>query len=90
MDWKVFIVTCGAVLVAELADKTQLVGVSMAARSGKPLTVWFGSVVAYCIITALSVYVGARLGAYCKPDIIRAVGGALFILIGVGLLLGKI
>jgi putative Ca2+/H+ antiporter (TMEM165/GDT1 family) len=36
MDWKVFFVTFGAVFLAELADKTQLVGVGMSAKTGKP------------------------------------------------------
>ena len=53
MDWKVFVATFGAVFFAELADKTQLVGIGMAAKTGKPLSVWLGSVGAYVIVTVI-------------------------------------
>jgi len=39
MDWKVFLATFTAVFMAELADKTQFVGIGMSAKSGKPLDV---------------------------------------------------
>ena len=90
MDWKIFLATFGAVFLAELADKTQLVGIGMSAKSGKPLTVWFGSVAAYVIVTAVTVLIGATLGKYIKPDLIRYVGASLFMLIGALMFLRKI
>ena len=42
MDWRVFLATFGAVFLAELADKTQFVGLGMSAKSGRPLSVWLG------------------------------------------------
>lgn len=90
MDWKVFLATFGAVFFAELADKTQLVGIGMSAKSGKPLIVWLGSVSAYIIVTAVTVLIGAALGKYIKPEIIRYAGALLFILIGILMLSGKV
>jgi putative Ca2+/H+ antiporter (TMEM165/GDT1 family) len=90
MDWKIFLATFTAVFVAELADKTQLVGIGMSAKSGKPLSVWLGSVSAYIIITAISVLIGATFGKYLKPELIRYAGATLFIAIGILMLLGKI
>lgn len=90
MDWKIFFATFGAIFLAELADKTQLVGIGMSAKSGKPLTVWLGSVSAYIIITAISVIIGATLAKYIKPEIIRFAGASLFIIIGALMFLGKI
>ena len=90
MDWKIFLATFGAVFFAELADKTQLVGIGMAAKSGRPLTVWLGSVSAYIIVTAVSVLIGATLGKYIRPEIIRHAGASIFIIIGVLMFLGKI
>jgi len=87
MDWKVFFMTFSAVFVAELADKTQLVGIGMAAKSGKPLSVWLGSVSAYIIVTVVSVLIGVVLGRYVKPELIRYLGASLFIIIGVLILL---
>ncbi|MFH1996746.1 MAG: TMEM165/GDT1 family protein [Candidatus Omnitrophota bacterium] len=90
MDWKIFVTTFSAIFLAELADKTQLVGISMTAKSGKPLTVWLGSVSAYIIVTALSVLAGAAFGKFLKPELIRYAGASLFVVIGVLMFLGKI
>ncbi len=90
MDWKIFVTTFLAVFVAELADKTQLVGIGLASKSGKPLAVWAGSVAAYILITAVSVLAGALLGRYLNPDVVKIVGAVLFILIGLFMLLGKV
>lgn len=90
MDWKVLLTTFTAVLFAELADKTQLVGIGMAAKTGKPLTVWLGSVSAYAVVTIFSVLIGAALGNYLKPEFIKYVGALLFVAIGILMFLGKI
>lgn len=82
MDWKVFFMTFGAVFLAELADKTQLVGIGMSAKSGKPFSVWFGSVSAYIIVTVISVLIGAVLGKFINPGFIRYLGASLFIAVG--------
>ncbi len=89
MDWKIYFTTFAAVFAAELADKTQLVGIGLSAKTGKPLTVWMGSVSAYLIITALSVIFGAAAAKYLRPDIIRYTAGSVFIVIGILALLGK-
>ncbi len=87
MDWKVFVATFGAVFFAELADKTQLVGIGMAAKTGKPLSVWLGSVSAYIIVTVISVFLGAIMAKFIRPELIRYIGASLFILIGCLMLL---
>lgn len=87
MDWKVFAATFFAVFAAELADKTQIVGIGMTAKSGKPLTVWAGSVAAYMLVTVISVAFGACAAHYLKPELIRVVGAVLFIVIGLLMLL---
>lgn len=90
MDWKIFLTTFSAIFVAELADKTQLVGISMSARSGKPISVFLGSASAYMIVTLLSVLIGFTLGNFLKPEIIRYAGAGLFVLIGILMFAGKI
>jgi len=89
MDWKVIIATFGSVFFAELADKTQLVGIGMAAKTGKPLSVWVGSVAGYIVVTIISVFLGAMAAKFLKPELIRYIGGSLFIIIG-ALMLVKI
>lgn len=90
MDWKIFFATFVAIFFAELADKTQLVGIGMTAKTGKPLVVWLGSVFAYIIVTIISVLIGLTLGKYLKPELIRYAGASLFVIIGVLMFLGKI
>lgn len=90
MDWKILSAAFTAVFFAELADKTQIVGITMAAKSGKPLLVWLGSVSAYIIVTIFSVFLGTMLSKYIKPEIIKYVGAFLFIIIGILMLLEKI
>ncbi|MEW6101881.1 MAG: TMEM165/GDT1 family protein [Candidatus Omnitrophota bacterium] len=87
MDWKVFMVTFSAVFLAELADKTQLVGIGMAAKSGKPLPVWLGSVCAYIIVTFFSVLAGTLLSRFINPELVRYFGALLFVIVGVLMLL---
>jgi Ca2+/H+ antiporter, TMEM165/GDT1 family len=90
MDLKIFVTTFLAIFSAELADKTQIVGISMSAQSGKPLSVMLGSVSAYIIVTAISVLLGAVLGKYIRPEIIKYAGGTIFIIVGALMLLGKV
>lgn len=90
IDLKVIFTAFCAVFVAELADKTQLVGIGMASKTGKPFSVWIGSVCAYLIVTAISVLAGLFLSKYLKPEIIKYVAAGLFITIGFLMLLGKL
>lgn len=90
MDWKIYITTLIAVFFAELADKTQVVGIAMASKSGRPLSVWLGSVSAYIIVTAISVLLGAILGKYIRPELVRYTASILFIIAGLLILSGKI
>ena len=83
MDWKVFFMTFGAVFLAELADKTQLVGIGMVSTSRKPVSVWLGSVSAYMLVTVLTVLIGLSIGKFIKPEFIRYTGASLFIIMGI-------
>jgi putative Ca2+/H+ antiporter (TMEM165/GDT1 family) len=90
MDWKVYLATFTAVFLAELADKTQLVGIGMVVKSGRPFSVWLGSVSAYLIITAVSVALGMLFTKYIKPEFIRYFAGILFVIMGFLMFSGKI
>jgi Ca2+/H+ antiporter, TMEM165/GDT1 family len=89
MDWKIFFATFTAIFLAELADKTQLVGITMASKSARPAIVWLGSVAAYMLVTAVSVLIGAGMSNYIKPELIRYSGAVLFVVIGLLMFLGK-
>ena len=80
----------GVIFLAELADKTQVVGIGMSAKSETPASVFPGSVCAYAVVTVLSVLIGARLGRYLKPDMVRYAGATIFVVIGIVMFLGKL
>lgn len=90
MDIKIFGVTFASILLAELADKTQLIGITLTAKSGRPFSVYLGSVLGYMLITLLSVVIGVALSRCVRVDIIKYAGGIIFILIGLLMLAGKI
>ncbi|MBP7088541.1 MAG: TMEM165/GDT1 family protein [Candidatus Omnitrophica bacterium] len=83
MDWKIFLTTFSAIFLAELADKTQFIGITMSAKSQKPFSVWLGSVSAYLVITAVSVLLGLLVSKYLKPELIKYFSAITFIIIGV-------
>ncbi len=70
--------TLAVVFVAELGDKTQLVALGFGARYrlGWVLT---GVGLAYVATNLVSVVVGALLGAALPDDVVRVVGGLLFL-----------
>ncbi len=90
MDWKIFLTAFGAIFVAEMADKTQVIGLCLSGKSGKPLSVWAGSVAAYMLVTVVTVMLGAVLGKYIKPEVVKYVGGIIFVFIGILMFLGKL
>jgi len=90
MDIRVVLTAFSAVFLAELADKTQLVGLGLASKTGKPWSVFLGSVGGYMLVTILTVLIGALLGRHIKPEYIRLTGGTLFILIGILFFLNKL
>ncbi len=90
MFWKVFITTFTAIFMAELADKTQLIGISLTAKTGKPIAVFLGSISGYIVVTIGTVFIGAILGKYIKPDVMRYAGASIFLGISVLMFMGKI
>ncbi len=90
MDWKVFFATFGAVFLAELGDKTQLAGLTIAAESKMPFLVFLGSVSAYAIITLATVFIGGSLTKFISPEYIRYIAALLFIIIGILMFWGKL
>ena len=90
MDWKLFASVFGTIFLAELADKTQVAGMTMSAKYNKPVLVWAAAVSAYLVVTAISVFLGAFAGKHLKPEIIRYCAGIIFIALGLLILVKKI
>jgi hypothetical protein len=88
MDIKLFLVTFGAIFLAELGDKTQLAAMSFAAGNRHALFIVFlAASLAMTVATAIGVAVGATITRVVDPKHIKIGAGVLFILIGLATLL---
>ena len=84
MEWKLFATVFGAIFVAEMADKTQLVTLLFAADKGAgKWTVFFASALALTTASAIGVGAGALLSQVINARIMSMIAGAGFIVIGV-------
>lgn len=83
MDWKIFATTFVAIFIAELGDKTQLAAISMTSKTGKPLSVFLGSVLALALVTLIGVVFGEALTRVIPMEYIERGAAVLFVAIGV-------
>ncbi len=89
MDWRVMLTTFGVIFLAEMGDKTQIAAMTMAAEKKRPWEVFIAASLALTAVSAIGVVVGGVLGQYLPLDWVKRGAGALFIIIGVLVLLGK-
>ena len=89
MDWKIFITTLGTIFLAELGDKTQLAAIMMTSKTGRPLSVFGGAVVALALVTLIGVLVGEGLTSVVPQHILKKVAALAFIIVGVWMFFGK-
>jgi putative Ca2+/H+ antiporter (TMEM165/GDT1 family) len=89
VDWRVLASTFGLIFLAELGDKTQLAAIAMSAESKAPLTVFVGAVLALALVTLIAVALGSTLTRVVPARYIRMAAGALFVVIGVLMLIPR-
>ena len=82
-----FLVSFGVIFVAELGDKSQLMALAFATRYPM-VPVLIGITAATALVHAVSVLVGAALGASIPTDAITVVAGIAFLAFGVWTLRG--
>ena len=83
MDWKILVTVFGAVFIAEMADKTQLVTMLFAAdKDVSKWTVFFGSASALVLTSAIGVTAGALLSQFVNVKMMSIIAGSGFVLIG--------
>ena len=87
MDWKIALSTFGLVFLAELGDKTQLAAIAMAVKSRSPMAVFVGAVAALALVTLVGVSLGEAVANLIPAALLQKVSGALFVVIGVAILL---
>lgn len=89
MDLRVLLTTFGIIFLAEMGDKTQLAAMTMSAQTKKPWAVFIGASLALTAVSAIGVLVGGVVGQYVPLEWVKRVAAALFIVIGVLMLMGK-
>ncbi len=82
-----FISTIGILALAEFADKTNLVALSLMAKYQKPYTVALGGMLGIALVTLIGVIIGVIIGDVIPLKIVPIVAGSVFIWIGVSELL---
>jgi putative Ca2+/H+ antiporter (TMEM165/GDT1 family) len=89
MDWKIFLTTLGTIFLAELGDKTQLAAIIMTSKTGRPLSVFGGAVLALSLVTLIGVVIGEGLISVVPQNILKKGAALAFILIGLLMFFGK-
>jgi putative Ca2+/H+ antiporter (TMEM165/GDT1 family) len=82
-----FLLSFGIIFVAELGDKSQLMALAFAARY-RALPILIGITIATAIVHAISVLIGAVVGAALPTDTISVIAGLVFLAFAVWTLRG--
>ena len=90
MDWKIFFQTFAAIFFAELGDKTQMVVLLQASESKRWLVVSLAAVAGFALATLLAALLGQVVGKSLPEKPLKIVAGALFIVLGVWVVLAAL
>jgi len=86
--WGPFWTTTVVFFLAEMGDKTQLATVALGAKFAAPILVTLGTTLGMLGADGLAVFFGHRFTERVPMRLVHKVASALFILFGVGILIG--
>ncbi|MBX9769399.1 MAG: TMEM165/GDT1 family protein [Bdellovibrionales bacterium] len=86
--WGPFLTTTVAFFFAEMGDKTQLATVALGAKFAVPFLVTMGTTLGMLGADGLAVFFGHRFTLRVPMKLVHRIASGLFILFGVGILLG--
>lgn len=86
--WGPFVTTAVVFFFAEMGDKTQLATVALGAKYTSPLAVTAGTTLGMLAADGLAVLFGSKFTEKVSMKMVRRIASALFILFGVGILIG--
>lgn len=84
---RAFATAFGLIGVAELGDKSRLVGLMLVAAFRAPWPVFVGMTLGFLVLDALAVGVGAALGSFAPAAWLPRAAGALFVVLGAAAIL---
>jgi putative Ca2+/H+ antiporter (TMEM165/GDT1 family) len=88
--WKTFSAVFVTVFLAEIGDKTQLATMLFSAEpETNKWVVFAGSSAALVLAAGLGVLVGAQLERFIRPQTLKVIAGAGFIVIGLWTILSR-
>jgi Ca2+/H+ antiporter, TMEM165/GDT1 family len=82
-----FLISLGAVALAEIGDKTQLLSLVLAAKFRRPWPIFFGIFAASLLSQAIAAALGAWIARWLTPDVQRWAVGLSFLAVAVWALL---
>lgn len=80
--------TFSVVFLAEWGDLTQLATATLAAKYNDPISVFVGATLALWAVAGIAIVIGSKASQFLKPEITRRIAIAIFVLLGLALLLG--
>jgi putative Ca2+/H+ antiporter (TMEM165/GDT1 family) len=86
MHRELFLTTLVTVFLAEIGDKTQLVAMAAALKSGQLWTVFAAASLALVVAMGLSVLLGGAVARVLPPAALRYGSGGLFLVAGAWIL----
>ncbi len=87
-SWGPFLTTTVTFFLAEMGDKTQLATVALGAKYSAPLMVTIGTTLGMLGADGIAVFFGQKFTHKIKMSLVHRIASALFILFGIGIILG--
>jgi putative Ca2+/H+ antiporter (TMEM165/GDT1 family) len=79
-----FLIVFGSVFLVELGDKTQIATFLFASQKGiNRLVVFLGASLALVTTSFIAVVLGDYISKLVSPDLMKTLGGILFIILGI-------
>lgn len=89
MQWTTLLTTFGMIFLAEMGDKTQLMVLTLSAKTRSPWAVFAGATLALTVVSLVAALAGAWVSRYLPEGVLHKVAGGLFIVLGGWMLFGK-
>lgn len=86
MDWQLLGLSFITVFIAEIGDKSQLAAIALGGSTQHPRAVFFGSVVALLLASAIGVLAGGEIAAFLPTKVLKGFAALGFALMALRLL----